>query len=66
LKCSTWEPGLLDVYRGVVEWKKQTDIIEFDVTLYKNMNEDEFEEKEWILSIEDVKHFILFLLNKNN
>lgn len=44
------------MFRGVVEWKKQTDLIEFDVTLYKNMNEDHFEEKEWILMIEDVTH----------
>jgi hypothetical protein len=50
----------MDVYRGVVEWKKQTDIIEFDVTLYKNMNEDEFEEKEWVLMIEDVIFRFIF------
>jgi hypothetical protein len=55
-RCSSWEPGLKNVYEGLVEWKKQNDIVEFEITLYKNMNEDSFEEKEWILMIEDVKY----------
>ena len=54
-KYAFWEPGLGNVYQGVVEWSKQSDMIEFDITLYKNMNEDHFEEKEWILMVEDVR-----------
>ena len=29
-------------------------MIEFEVTLYKSINDDKYEEKEWVLMIESV------------
>lgn len=54
LKYSKWEPGLTNVYEGTVEWEKSKDQIDFDVTLYKSINENDYEEKEWTLTIESV------------
>ena len=51
-KFGQWEPGLADVYKGTVLWEKTSDVVEFDVTLYRGINDGEFEEKEWILMIE--------------
>jgi len=51
-KFGQWEPGLADVYKGTVLWEKTSDAVEFDVTLYRGINDGEFEEKEWILMIE--------------
>ncbi|CAF0703528.1 unnamed protein product [Brachionus calyciflorus] len=51
-KYSKWEPGLMNVYDGVVEWEKSTDQLEFDVTLYKSINDSEYEDKEWVLMVE--------------
>jgi hypothetical protein len=53
-KYAQWEPGLVNPYEGTVVWEKSTDLVEFDVTLYKAMNEDRYEEKEWVLMIESV------------
>lgn len=33
-------------------------MIEFEVTLYKSINDDKFEEKEWVLMIESVIIYI--------
>jgi hypothetical protein len=30
-------------------------MVEFDVTLYKSINEDKYEEKEWVLMVEGVR-----------
>jgi hypothetical protein len=52
-KFGQWEPGLADVYKGAVLWEKTSDLVEFDVTLYRGINDGgEFEPKEWILMIE--------------
>ena len=51
-KFGQWEPGFADVYKGAVQWEKTSDIIEFDVTLYRDINAGEFEDKEWTLMIE--------------
>lgn len=52
-KLATWEPSLGNIYDGKVLWDPN-DMIEFEVTLYKSINEDKFEEKEWTLVIESV------------
>lgn len=33
-------------------------MIEFEVTLYKSINDDKYEEKEWVLMIESVIIYI--------
>ena len=59
-KLAQWEPGLANPYEGTVLWDKSTDLIEFDVTLYKAMNENKYEEKEWVLMIESVSDEPIF------
>ena len=54
LKRAQWEPSLTDSYEGTVVWEKWNDAIEFDLTLYKDINATEathFEEKEWTLTV---------------
>ncbi|RNA17053.1 EH domain-binding 1 isoform X1 [Brachionus plicatilis] len=50
-RYSKWEPGLTNVYEGTVEWDGLVDQLEFDVTLYRAINETDYEEKEWTLMI---------------
>ena len=52
LKLGQWEPGLNNLYEGVCRWDKSSDFIEFDATLYKNLNDNSYEEKEWCLLVE--------------
>ena len=54
-KLAQWEPGLKNVYEGNVYWERSTDFMEFDVSLYRGINDDKFEEKEWSLFIESVR-----------
>jgi len=53
-KFGQWEPGLKSIYEGLVAWDQAYDLIEFDTTLYKSLNENSYEEKEWILLVENV------------
>lgn len=57
LQLATWEPSLGNIYDGVVQWDPN-DLIEFDVTLYKSINDDKYEEKEWVLMIGSVIEYI--------
>ena len=44
-------------------------MIEFEVTLYKSINDDKYEEKEWVLMIESVIIYLRssrFLMMRNN
>ncbi len=56
----------------MVYWEKSTDYLEFDVSLYRGINEDKFEEKEWSLLIEnasgseEIKYTIKTRINLNS
>ena len=58
------------MFDGIVYWEKSTDFLEFDVSLYRGINDDKYEQKEWILSIEAVSSNFkllikIIILNKN-
>ncbi|XP_054154387.1 EH domain-binding protein 1-like isoform X2 [Oppia nitens] len=49
----TWEPTLRNPYRGLVIWSIP-ELLEVEVTLFRDQRSSEYEIKEWILAIEDV------------
>ncbi|XP_071316255.1 EH domain-binding protein 1-like protein 1 isoform X10 [Trachinotus anak] len=50
-KLHSWTPGIKNPYRGTVMWPVPENI-DISVTLFKEANADEFEDKEWTFVIE--------------
>ncbi|XP_053704155.1 titin homolog isoform X3 [Synchiropus splendidus] len=50
-KLHSWQPGIKNPYRGTVMWPVPENI-DISVTLFKEANADEFEDKEWTFVIE--------------
>ncbi|XP_044077811.1 serine-rich adhesin for platelets isoform X6 [Siniperca chuatsi] len=50
-KLHSWQPGIKNPYRGMVVWPVPENI-DISVTLFKEVNNDEFEDKEWTFVIE--------------
>uniref|UniRef100_A0A674NY88 EH domain binding protein 1 like 1 n=1 Tax=Takifugu rubripes TaxID=31033 RepID=A0A674NY88_TAKRU len=50
-KLHSWQPGIKNPYRGMVVWPVPENI-DISVTLFKEANADEFEDKEWTFVIE--------------
>ncbi|XP_068455982.1 EH domain-binding protein 1-like protein 1 isoform X6 [Clinocottus analis] len=50
-KLHSWPPGIKNPYRGMVVWPVPENI-DISVTLFKEVNADEFEDKEWTFVIE--------------
>ncbi|XP_034540491.1 EH domain-binding protein 1-like protein 1 isoform X3 [Notolabrus celidotus] len=50
-KLHSWQPGIKNPYRGMVVWPVPENI-DISVTLFKEINADEFEDKEWTFVIE--------------
>ena len=49
----SWEPNILNPYRGLVIWPL-AEVLDFDITLYRGAKNTSYEEKCWRLSIEDL------------
>ncbi|KAJ4930184.1 hypothetical protein JOQ06_019190 [Pogonophryne albipinna] len=47
----SWQPGIKNPYRGMVVWPVPENV-DISVTLFKEVNADEFEDKEWTFVIE--------------
>ncbi|XP_036974582.1 EH domain-binding protein 1-like protein 1 isoform X2 [Acanthopagrus latus] len=50
-KLHSWQPGIKNPYKGMVVWPVPENI-DISVTLFKEVNADEFEDKEWTFVIE--------------
>ncbi|KAM7398246.1 hypothetical protein PAMA_006241 [Pampus argenteus] len=50
-RLHSWQPGIKNPYRGMVVWPVPENI-DISVTLFKEANADEFEDKEWTFVIE--------------
>ncbi|XP_034062331.1 EH domain-binding protein 1-like protein 1 isoform X21 [Gymnodraco acuticeps] len=50
-KLHSWQPGIKNPYRGMVVWPVPENV-DISVTLFKEVNADEFEDKEWTFVIE--------------
>ncbi|KAM9728738.1 uncharacterized protein ACNS7B_016584 isoform 4-T4 [Menidia menidia] len=50
-KLHGWQPGIKNPYRGMVVWPVPENV-DISVTLFKEPNADEFEDKEWTFVIE--------------
>ncbi|XP_072230374.1 EH domain-binding protein 1-like protein 1 isoform X2 [Leuresthes tenuis] len=50
-KLHSWQPGIKNPYRGMVVWPVPENV-DISVTLFKEPNADEFEDKEWTFVIE--------------
>ncbi|CAJ1063581.1 EH domain-binding protein 1-like protein 1 isoform X6 [Xyrichtys novacula] len=50
-KLHSWQPGIKNPYRGMVVWPVPENI-DISVTLFKEVNAEEFEDKEWTFVIE--------------
>ncbi|XP_069002201.1 titin homolog isoform X10 [Embiotoca jacksoni] len=50
-KLHSWQPGIKNPYRGMVVWPVPENI-NISVTLFKDANADEFEDKDWTFVIE--------------
>ncbi|KAM4726759.1 EH domain-binding protein 1-like protein 1 isoform 5-T5 [Anableps anableps] len=50
-KLHSWQPGIKNPYRGMVMWPVPENI-DISVTLFKEPNTDEFEDKEWTFVLE--------------
>ncbi|XP_062850135.1 EH domain-binding protein 1-like protein 1 isoform X1 [Trichomycterus rosablanca] len=51
-KLHGWQPGIKNPYRGTVVWQVPENV-EIKVTLFKDPNADEFEDKDWTFIIEN-------------
>ncbi|XP_060730242.1 uncharacterized protein ehbp1l1a isoform X3 [Tachysurus vachellii] len=51
-KLHGWQPGIKNPYRGTVLWQLPENV-DITVTLFKDPNADEFEDKDWTLIIEN-------------
>uniref|UniRef100_A0AAR2KR18 C2 NT-type domain-containing protein n=1 Tax=Pygocentrus nattereri TaxID=42514 RepID=A0AAR2KR18_PYGNA len=51
-KLHGWQPGIKNPYRGTVVWQVPENV-EITVTLFKDPNADEFEDKDWTFIIEN-------------
>ncbi|XP_050934545.1 titin homolog isoform X36 [Lates calcarifer] len=50
-KLHSWQPGIKNPYRGMVVWPVPENI-DISVTLFKEANAEEFEDKDWTFVIE--------------
>ncbi|XP_055370561.1 cytospin-A isoform X13 [Betta splendens] len=50
-KLHSWQPGIKNPYRGMVVWPVPENI-DISVTLFKEPNAEEFEDKEWTFVLE--------------
>ncbi|CAL9685321.1 unnamed protein product [Knipowitschia caucasica] len=50
-KLHSWQPGIKNPYRGTVVWPVPENI-DISVTLFKDPNAEEFEDKEWTFVLE--------------
>ncbi|XP_072301831.1 uncharacterized protein [Eucyclogobius newberryi] len=50
-KLHSWQPGIKNPYRGTVVWPVPENI-DISVTLFKDLNAEEFEDKEWTFVLE--------------
>ncbi|XP_028323389.1 EH domain-binding protein 1-like protein 1 isoform X12 [Gouania willdenowi] len=50
-KLHSWQPGIKNPYRGTVMWQVPENV-DISVTLFKEANSDEFEDKDWTFVIE--------------
>ncbi|XP_030216609.1 EH domain-binding protein 1-like protein 1 isoform X2 [Gadus morhua] len=50
-KLHSWQPGIKNPYRGVVMWPVPENV-DISVTLFKEANAEEFEDKDWTFVIE--------------
>lgn len=48
-----WEPTIRNPFRGMVLWTLP-EILDIEVTLFKDPKSNQYEAKEWTLSIEDI------------
>ncbi|CAG2100891.1 unnamed protein product [Medioppia subpectinata] len=48
-----WEPTLRNPYRGLVVWSV-AELLEVEVTLFRDQRSLEYEPKEWVIAVEDV------------
>ncbi|XP_016097591.1 uncharacterized protein [Sinocyclocheilus grahami] len=51
-KLHCWQPGIKNPYRGTVVWQAP-ESVDISVTLFKDPNADEFEDKDWTFIIEN-------------
>ncbi|XP_073764250.1 uncharacterized protein ehbp1l1a isoform X5 [Danio rerio] len=51
-KLHGWQPGIKNPYRGTVVWQVP-ESVDITVTLFKDPNADEFEDKDWTFIIEN-------------
>ncbi|XP_052418074.1 EH domain-binding protein 1-like protein 1 isoform X13 [Carassius gibelio] len=51
-KLHGWQPGIKNPYRGTVVWQV-AESVDITVTLFKDPNADEFEDKDWTFIIEN-------------
>ncbi|XP_051509482.1 uncharacterized protein LOC127415032 isoform X3 [Myxocyprinus asiaticus] len=51
-KLHGWQPGIKNPYRGTVVWQV-SESIDITVTLFKDPNAEEFEDKDWTFIIEN-------------
>ncbi|TRY55348.1 hypothetical protein DNTS_020900 [Danionella cerebrum] len=51
-KLHGWQPGIKNPYRGTVVWQLP-ESVDITVTLFKDPNADEFEDKDWTFIIEN-------------
>ncbi len=51
----TWEPTIRNPYRGLVIWSIP-ELLEIQVTLFRDQRNEEYEDKDWTLAIEDMSN----------
>ncbi|OQV13001.1 EH domain-binding protein 1 [Hypsibius exemplaris] len=49
-----WEPTIVNPFRGIVTWTSP-ECLEFVTTLFKEARADEFEDKDWTLTVEEIE-----------
>ncbi len=53
-KAYRWEPTITDPYRGLIVWPEDSETLEILTTLYRDVRNESFEDKEWTFVVEEV------------
>ena len=52
-QAKAWEPSIRNPYRGLVIWSLP-ELLELEVTLFRDQRSLEYETKEWVIAVEEV------------
>lgn len=60
----SWRPGIENPYKGLVEWSKlNPEVLQIEVTLFKNERRGQYESKDWVFVLENVSTVNIYIID---